>query len=139
MPDVRTWFDDKKWIYAYDLGGRDVTVTISRVIPGEVTGEGGKKSKKPVVYFQGKNKGLVLNITNVKTIGALYGFEAKEWVGKRITIYPTTCQFGPNTMECIRVRPRMPGDKQKDAPPDPVPPDGQAPTGGDDDPAGAVA
>lgn len=135
MPDVRTWFDDKKWIYAYDLQGRDVTLTIARAIPGDITGEGGKKSKKPVVYFEGKNKGLVLNITNVRTIGALYGFEAKEWAGKRITIYPTTTQFGPNTVDCIRVRPKVPGGNAKDAPPDPP---AREPGADDGDPAGAV-
>jgi hypothetical protein len=138
MPDVRTWFDDKKWIYAYDLQGRDITLTIAKAIPGEVMGDGGRKNKKPVLYFQGKQKGLVLNITNVRTIGALYGFEAKEWIGKRITIYPTTCQFGPNTVECIRVRPRIPGDKQKDAPPDPPPADERVP-GADDGEEGAAA
>ena len=48
MPDVRKMYQ-KDYIYAYDLEGKDVTVTIERVTAGELTGEGGKKSKKPTV------------------------------------------------------------------------------------------
>ena len=115
MPDVRKFFD-KDYLYAYDLDGRDVTVTIERVQQGELVNQG-KKSKKPVVYFKGSKKGLALNITNVRTIGAMYGFKSEDWIGKRVTLYPTVTQFGPDTKECIRIHPTKPGASVKDSKP----------------------
>jgi hypothetical protein len=108
--DVRTMYD-KEYLYAYDLKGRDVTLTIERVTQGKLTGTGGKSSKKPVVYFREgtEKKGLALNITNARTIAGMYGgFEVEKWIGKRITLFPTTTTFGSNTVECIRIRPNIP-------------------------------
>src|SRR4051812_44810744 len=110
MADVRSMFD-KEYLYAFDLDGRDVTVEIASVLKGEVTGTGGKKAKKPVVRVKGKEKALALNITNVRTIGGIYGFKAADWIGKRITLFPTTTNFGGTTVDCIRVRPVKPGAK----------------------------
>jgi hypothetical protein len=75
---------------------------------GELVGPGGKKSKKPLCYFRNVPKPLGLNATNCKTIAALYGNDTDGWVGKRITLYPTTTQMGGETVECVRVRPRVP-------------------------------
>jgi len=106
--DVRTMFD-KDYLYSYDLQGRDVTVVIDRVKAGELTGVGGKKNKKPVVFFKGAKKGLGLNITNARTIAGMYGgFEVEKWIGKSITLYPTTTTFGDRTVDCIRIRPEIP-------------------------------
>jgi hypothetical protein len=121
MTDVRKMFD-KEYIYAYDLEGRDVTVEIVRVKAGTLTGTGGKSNKKPVLYFKGTEKGLGLNITNARTIAGLYGgFESEKWIGKRITLYPTTTTFGSQTVECIRIRNVVPKAKgeaiRSDVPP----------------------
>lgn len=118
MPDVRTMFD-KAYLYAYDLQGRDVTVTIAKVTGGTLVGTGGKSSKKPIIFFQGAKKGLALNITNAKTIAAMYGgsFKSEDWIGKRITLYPARTSFGGTEMDCIRIRPTIPKSNTKDAPP----------------------
>lgn len=113
MADFRTMYD-REYIFAYDLQGKDVTLQIARVSPGTLTGTGGKKSKKPVVYFDGKERGLALCKTNGKVIAAMYGTDTEQWVGKLITIYPTTTTFGPETVECIRVRPTVPKRDRKD-------------------------
>lgn len=106
--DVRAALD-KDFLYSYDLQGRDVTVIIERVAQGTLVGQQGKKSKKPVVFFKGKSKPLALNVTNIKTIAALYGsFKAEDWIGKAITIYPTTTNFGSETKDCIRIRNKRP-------------------------------
>jgi len=110
MPDVRAYFE-KAFLYSFHLDGKDCTVTIDKVVQGAVQGTDGKKTKKPLVYFKGKEKPLALNITNVRTIGAMYGFKAEDWVGKRITLYPTTTTFGPKTVDCVRIRPTVPGAK----------------------------
>lgn len=113
MTDVRKMYD-KEFLYAYDLEGRDVTVTVERVVAGTLTGTGGKSTKKPVVYFKGSKKGLGLCITNARVIAALYGgFDSDLWVGKKITLYPTTTQFGSNTVDCIRIRNVIPKGKEQ--------------------------
>ncbi len=104
MTDVRKLYD-KSMIYAYDLEGRDVTVTIEKVVGGTLVGKGGTKNKKPILYFKGSEKGLGLCITNARVIAGLYGgFKSEDWVGKSITLYPTTTTFGSETVDCIRIR-----------------------------------
>ena len=102
--DIRTLFD-KEYLYAYDLQGKDVTVVIESVKGGTLVGTGGKSNKKPVLKFKGKEKALALNITNARIIAGLYGgFDSQLWIGKAITLYPTTTTFGAQTVECIRIR-----------------------------------
>ncbi len=113
MADGRKRFE-KDFLYSYDLEGRDVTVTIVRVTGGELTGTDGKKTKKPVIFFKGTKKGLALNITNARTIAAIYGtFDSEAWINQKITLYPTTTTFGRQQMECIRVRPTKPKGKEE--------------------------
>src|SRR5882672_6382643 len=84
--DFRTLFD-RDYIGAFDLQGRDVTVTIIKVIGGELTAMGGRKSKKPILYFEAKDKGMITNKTNAKTIATMYGNFTEGWIGKRITLF----------------------------------------------------
>lgn len=109
MAHFRTMFNSD-YIGAWDLPkDRDVTVTIAQVNAANITGAGGKQDPKPVLFFEGKKKGLVCNKTICKVIAELYGPDTDDWVGKRIALYPTTTQFGRETVECIRVRERTPG------------------------------
>lgn len=103
---------DREYLFAFDLKGKDCTVTIDRIVAGTLVGTGGKKTRKPLAFFKEGSSGkpLGLNATNCKAIAALYGNETDNWVGKRITIYPTTTNFGGETVECIRVRPTVPPD-----------------------------
>lgn len=117
---------ERDYLFAFDLQGKDVTLTIDRVVGGEIKGTGGKKSKKPLCYFREGQSGkpLGLNATNCKTIAAMYGNDTDNWIGKRITIFPTVTQFGGEEVECIRVRPRIPeakGRNQQQNRPEPEP------------------
>lgn len=117
MPHWKSMMD-RDYIYAFDLQGKDVTVTIDRVTAGELTSAGGRKAKKPLCYFQGKTKPLAMNSTNCKTVAALYGNDCALWAGKRVTIYPTTCTMGAETVDCIRVRPVIPNGAKQPEPSD---------------------
>lgn len=138
--DVRSALD-KNFLFSYDLQGRDVVVTIERVVQGELVGQQGRKTKKPVVFFKGKSKPLALNITNIKTIASLYGsFRVEDWIGKSITLYPTTTNFGSETRDCIRIRNKRPGTQQAAASePQQREPGGDDGDGYDDDAARAAA
>ena len=116
MTDYRSMYD-RDYIGHWDLGGRDVAVTISKVNAGELTAVGGRKSKKPIVHFRNGPKPLICNKTNAKTIAALYGNMVEDWVGKRITLFVSMTRNpdGGGETECIRIRPKMPGAGQDDA------------------------
>jgi|SRR6267154_3092446 len=111
--DFRTLFD-RDYIGAFDLQGRDITVTISKVVGGELTAMGGRKSRKPILYFAGKERGMIMNKTNSKTVAALYGNFVEGWVNKRVTIFVGMTR-DPSTggeCECLRIRPVAPPDKE---------------------------
>jgi len=109
--DYRGMFDHE-YLGAWDVAGRDHTMEIARVAVAELTGDAGRKSKKPIVYFRDSDKGLALNKTNARTIAGLYGNDTRAWVGKRITLFATTTTFGRETVECIRIRPELPREKE---------------------------
>ncbi|MDJ0512778.1 MAG: hypothetical protein QNJ62_04975 [Methyloceanibacter sp.] len=97
-----------KYLKASDLQGRDVNVTMSRVVMEDVGDD-----HRPIVYFEGKQKGLVLNKTNANTIAGMYGPETEVWPGKPITLFPTQVDFQGKATEAIRVRlrpPQLPSD-----------------------------
>jgi hypothetical protein len=104
---------DRDYIFAFDLQGKNVNVTIDKITAGELHDPRNpkKKAKKPVCYFVGKEKPLALNSVNCKTIAAMYGNDTENWRGKAITLYPTTCEAFGETVECIRVRPERPTAK----------------------------
>lgn len=109
--DYRTMFDSE-YLGAWDLP-RDATVTIAGVKAGQLVGEKGRTAKKPIITFQGKQKAFAANKTNCRTIAAMYGTNTREWIGKRITLYATTTEFGGKQMDCIRVRPQVPAAAAK--------------------------
>jgi hypothetical protein len=124
MPD---WEGDIRLLYpskyfkAPDLRGREVTLTITRVREEDMEGGQGKKTK-PMVFFEetrtkasetGKEeKRLALNPTNRDTIGQLYGWLAREWRGKRITLYVSETDSPKGRTDCIRIRPTIPPDQK---------------------------
>lgn len=125
MPDVRKLYDDKDLLGAFDLDGRDVTVTIESIEGGVLKGADGKSNKKPIIRFKGKKKGYAVPITVARVIAAMYGgFKSELWIGRRVTLYPTTCDAFGKTVDCIRVRNKIPPDGKADDAPDPV----EAPT-----------
>lgn len=112
------WRDmmDSDYLFAADLRGKDRTVTIAKVTAGQLVGSGGKKTRKPLVYFAESSTGkpLGMNTTNCRTVATLYGNDTEGWIGKKITLYPTTTSVGGETVECIRIRPRKPsGGEEK--------------------------
>jgi hypothetical protein len=112
--DIRNEFPSK-YLKASDLGLNQPVVTIDRVERDKV---GRGQDTKPVIYFSGKEKGLVLNKTNANKIIELTGSAVtEEWTGFRVILFATTTEFGGETVECIRVK----AAKQNGAAPKPAP------------------
>lgn len=87
------------FLRASDLIGRKVTVRIRACALRDV----GDDDQKPVLFFAGKEKGLVLNRTNWQSIADLYGDESDAWVNQPITLYPTKVQFRSKMVDAIRI------------------------------------
>lgn len=99
-----------KYIKASDLQGREVTVAMSQVVI-EAVGRN-NSDKKPVLYFQGKEKGLVLNKTNSRAISAVYGGDTSRWMGQPVVLYPAMTDFSGEQVPCIRIRAAYSGAAQ---------------------------
>ncbi len=118
--NVRSMFPSK-YVAAGDLAGHDVSVVIAAI---KIEKVGSDDEQRPVVYFQGMTKGMVLNRTNARRIEQLYGGETDAWLGRPITIYPSETDFAGESVPCIRVRLESPqlAQVQTPAPPPPVAP-----------------
>lgn len=88
-----------KYLKASDLQGRNVNVKMGRA-EVEKIGE----DKKLILYFQGKEKGMVLNKTNANNIASIYGGDTDDWYGKEITLFEAMVDFQGKTVPALRVR-----------------------------------
>lgn len=88
------------FLKAADLDDTQRSVKIQRVDFNVKIGD----DEKPVVYFSGETKGLVLNKTNSNIITKIYGDETDEWIGKEVILYPAMVEFKGDMVEAIRVR-----------------------------------
>lgn len=104
MTNVNSMFPSK-WLRASDLQGTEIVVTIRSLTMEEV--EQGKEAQ-PVLHFEGKDKGMVLNKTNAMNISTIYGPETDGWIGKPIQLYTTFVDFQGRSVEAIRVKPVQP-------------------------------
>ena len=102
MPNIDSVFPSN-YLKASDLGEAQPVVTIDRL---EIEAIGRNKEMKPVLYFQGKAKGLVLNKTNAAKIAQLTGSkDTDDWAGCQVRLYATEVEFGGESVEAIRIKP----------------------------------
>lgn len=102
-----------KWLKASDLQGRAHKVVIGDVVMEDV-GDG----EKPLLYFKGKKKGLVLNKTNAEVIASYFGDEMDMWSDREIEIYPDKTHYQGKLVDCIRVRVSAPPAMADDGDPE---------------------
>lgn len=88
------------YLKAADLQGREPTVTID-MVKMEKMGD----DDKMVVYFSGKEKGMVQNKTNATTIADAYGPETEGWDGRQIKLVTAWVDFQGRSVQALRVRP----------------------------------
>lgn len=92
------------YIKSSDLNGQRVRVVMSHVAVEKVGDD-----QKPILYFQGKQKGLVLNKTNATNISISYGDDTDAWIGQPIELFEAMVEFQGKTTPAIRVNvPRLP-------------------------------
>lgn len=104
LPDTYSELYPGRFLKSDMFRGQKVTLTISALDIEVLEGEKGKQAKviatltggkKPFDYVMPKTCGFALK--------RMFGNNPREWVGKRVTWYPTTTKFGRETVDCIRV------------------------------------
>ena len=93
-----------KYIKTEELNGRTVDLVIDRVVGEMIKSNEGPDEHKAVVYFVGKDRGMILNATNWDTLESVYGGESDDWAGKEMQLFPTTTRFGSKTVPCMRIQ-----------------------------------
>lgn len=89
-----------QYLKAVDLKKQTVRVSIDRVAMEDIGSE-----NKPILYFKGKDKGLVLNKTNSNSLVYLFGDETDDWRGREVELFPMLVDFQGRQVEAIRLRP----------------------------------
>lgn len=89
-----------KYVTAVDIA-KEITLQMRAV---QVERMGNPPEEKPVLYFVGATKGLILNRTNALTIANAYGPETDAWKGKRVTLYSTQVKAFGKVQDAVRVR-----------------------------------
>jgi arabinogalactan endo-1,4-beta-galactosidase len=87
------------YLKAADLQGRQVSVAMANVAYEKMGDD-----TKLVLYFAGKEKGLVLNKTNANNIAAIYGQDTDGWIGKSVVLVEALVDFQGRSVPAIRVR-----------------------------------
>lgn len=99
-----------KYLKAADLQGKQVKVVIDRV-EMETLGE----DRRPVVYFQHKEKGVVINKTNTTNIAQAYGWNSDDWSGREVVLYTAWVDFQGKSVEAIRIRPPSAAERRQNS------------------------
>jgi len=87
---------------------------------------------KPVLRFQNKERGLVLNKTNANIIAEKYGDETEGWIGLPLVLYSAKVQFKDKMVDGVRVE--IPSGNGEAAPSVPVKPEPVAAASADEVP-----
>jgi hypothetical protein len=88
-----------KYLRAADLDGREPIVTIDRV-EVETLGD----DSKPVMYFTGKEKGLVMNKTNWSaTVEITDEEDSDDWAGHKVKLVTRKVEFQGKRVPAIRI------------------------------------
>ena len=114
MAEKTHWkkLENPDYLGAYAMQpGQDLTLQIKSVGLEDVyNANSNKKEQCTVAHFYDNNvKPMILNVTNCKTISKIYDTPyIEDWVGKYITVYIAKVKAFGETVEALRIRPRVP-------------------------------
>jgi hypothetical protein len=101
MPSINDLYPSN-YLKAADLSGEEWNLTIANMEMSQPMGD--KQEVKPVLYFRGADKGMVLNKTNATKIAEAYGDNTEDWVGKPVVLYEDTVTMQGQRVKALRVR-----------------------------------
>jgi len=100
-----------QFLKASDLQGREIRLTMGRVEREKIG-----QDQRLVLYFEGKERGLVLNKTNANTIGDGYGDDTDDWYKQPIILFSVKTDYQGKVVDAIRCRVPTAKDNREIAP-----------------------
>ena len=117
--DIRTAFPSK-YLRAADILGlpsKTIRLKMAQLKHETMKTKGGDEESKPVLFFMGAKKGMVLNKTNADRIAHHYGWDTDQWLGKPVDLYVAEVEAFGEQVDAIRVKvPPQPGGAPATAP-----------------------
>jgi len=109
-----------KYLSGKDIGDNLVRVKIKDIEMDDVSGDG---EMKPLMYFEGKKKALILNKTNYSRLGLFFpdfaaSDDSDDLIGKEVIIYTELITFQGSTNPACRLK-AIPKEKAEGEPEDP--------------------
>lgn len=98
------WSDFEKYLKAEHLAGRRVTAVIAEITI-ETTHPQGKPEETPVMYFAGKQKGLILTPANRKALKDMYGDNVADCIGKTVQLEAVPMRVAGRDTNPVRIFP----------------------------------
>ncbi len=83
--------------------GEELVAHIQKVGSSKIRNQNGKEEEVPVMTFDNAPP-MVLNVTNSKTLAALYGEDYNSWIGKDIQIYAANIRVKGEQITALRIR-----------------------------------
>lgn len=107
--DFRKYMD-KNFLGAWDVPkGKDLVLTIDHCEQNDVKNERGTERKLTLHFVERDYKPMILNTTNAKRIGEVYGsLDVGDWDNKKISIYVEKVTAFGGTTDALRIRPYPP-------------------------------
>lgn len=90
MSDAASIYDGLMYLYAEQLKGKRVSLTIQAITPETITGDGGRKSQGHCLAFKETDKKLIVCGATIKRqLAIACGTDAPgEMIGQVVTLYP---------------------------------------------------
>ncbi len=92
-----------RFLKADMLKGQKVTLTIKNIAGEGLMGGDGGANLEWVVTFAERPLEFVMNKTNATCLYRMFGGDPHTWIGRKVTLFPTTTQAFGKTEPCIRV------------------------------------
>ena len=89
-----------KYLRCADLQGRTIRAVVANVVTEQMG-----KDMKPVIYFSGKQKGLVINKTKAMLLADAWGPETPNWLGREVSLRPDKALFEGKVTDAIAIAP----------------------------------
>ena len=89
-----------KYLRCADLQGRTISAQIADVVTEQMG-----KDMRPVIYFTGKQKGLVINKTKAMLLADAWGPETPNWIGRQVSLRPDKALYEGKVTDAIAISP----------------------------------
>ena len=102
-----------KYLKSDDLGNARITLQVATIKLEEVAEN---EPAKPVMFFNGKDKGMVLNKTNALLCAHCWGQDTDQWAGQWLDLFVEPKMFQGKVVNGLSVAPKLPNSDTAPAP-----------------------